>query len=110
MDSIFTPVKNEFASRQYHEQIVNALYQMERGDRLYVVIAEPSGNDTEGEGLDILALGGGVFHVYYYSHSQDGEPTVVNTKGLLKLYAGVMYGIEAREEAYTEAQGGDDAV
>lgn len=101
MESIFTPVKTEQESRQYHEQIVNALYQMERGERGYIVISEPSGMDTEGEGLDILALGGGVFHVYYYSHSQDGEPTVVNTKGLLKLYAGVMYGIEARNDAAT---------
>lgn len=99
MDSIFTPVRNEFASRQYHEQIVNALEQMERGERLYIVISEPSGMDTEGEGLDILALGSGEFSVFYYSHSQDSEPNIVDTEGFLKLYAQVMYGIEAADDA-----------
>lgn len=98
-DSIFTPALTEKESRQYHEVILDTLGQMERGDRVYIVITEPSGNDLDGEGLDILALGDERYHVFYYSMFQDSESVVLDEDGVIELFASVMYGIEAREDS-----------
>jgi len=67
-------VTTEVQSRQYHQEIREALESMSRGERALITLAEAEGNDTDGFTLDVICVSNKLYNVQLCTFSESSIP------------------------------------
>jgi hypothetical protein len=94
-----TAANEKEALERHTETITEELEGAEWGDQYQIVCHEAEGFDTDGAGIDVIALGNERFVIKSYTATMDSDPAETDIDGILRMYAALFVEIENWQES-----------